>query len=107
MATEEARTRLEGRVEFYRESDGSVTADDSETGRAHGGETRGAALRDLGEVLILLAGVANRSRTKQPRFTKSASTQTRFRMTPSHSPTSCSRRAWSGRYSPVAKSRKY
>lgn len=55
MAAESARTKLAGRVEFYRESDGSITAVDSETGRARGGETRGEALRDLGEVLILLA----------------------------------------------------
>ena len=56
MATESARTKLAGCVEFYRESDGSITAVDSETGRARGGATRGEALRDLGEVLILLAG---------------------------------------------------
>lgn len=56
MATESARTKLEGRIEFYRESDGSITAVDSETGRARGGDTRGEALRDLGEVLILLSG---------------------------------------------------
>lgn len=56
MAPEGARTQLDGRVEFYRESDGSITAVDSETGRARGGDTRGEALRDLGEVLFLLAG---------------------------------------------------
>ncbi|MDZ7700879.1 MAG: hypothetical protein U5J98_01760 [Halobacteriales archaeon] len=56
MATKSARTKLEGRVEFYREPDGSVTAVDSKTGRARGGDTRGEAVRDLGEVLILLAG---------------------------------------------------
>lgn len=56
MAAESARTQLDGRVEFYREPDGSITAVDSETGRARGGDTRGEALRDLGEVLILLAG---------------------------------------------------
>lgn len=56
MATESARTKLESRVAFSRESDGSITAVDSETGRARGGDTRGAALRDLGEVLLLLAG---------------------------------------------------
>lgn len=56
MATESARTKLEGRIVFHREPDGSITAVDSETGRARGGPTRGEALRDLGEVLILLAG---------------------------------------------------
>lgn len=53
---ESARTKLAGHVEFYREPDGSITAVDSESGRARGGETRGEALRDLGEVLVLLAG---------------------------------------------------
>lgn len=45
-----------GGIEFIRESDGSVTARDIETGLARGGETRAQALSQLAEVLALENG---------------------------------------------------
>jgi hypothetical protein len=43
-------------VEFIYEDDGSVTARDLETGLARGGDTRGEALAQLAEVLVLQDG---------------------------------------------------
>jgi len=45
-----------GDIEFIRESDGTITARDSETGLARGGETRSEALSQLAEVLALESG---------------------------------------------------
>jgi len=45
-----------GGVEFYYESDGTVTAKDLETGLARGEDTRAAALAQLAEVLELHDG---------------------------------------------------
>lgn len=45
-----------GSVEFSHESDGSVTARDTETGLARGGDTRAEALSQLAEVLALHQG---------------------------------------------------
>jgi hypothetical protein len=45
-----------GGVEFIRESDGTITAQDVETGLARGGETRAEALSQLAEVLALENG---------------------------------------------------
>lgn len=56
MAIDHARRQLSEGVEFYEEEDGSITALDLETGRARGGETRGEALIQLAEVLILEEG---------------------------------------------------
>lgn len=44
------------RVTFREERDGSVTAVDSETGLARGGDTRAEALAQLAEVLTLEEG---------------------------------------------------
>ncbi|MCW8172807.1 type II toxin-antitoxin system HicB family antitoxin [Natrialba swarupiae] len=55
MASATRNDRTEG-VEFYYESDGSVTAKDLETGLARGGETRAEALAQLAEVLELHEG---------------------------------------------------
>lgn len=55
MASATRNDRTEG-VEFYYESDGSVTAKDLETGLARGGETRADALAQLAEVLELHEG---------------------------------------------------
>ncbi|AXR77199.1 type II toxin-antitoxin system HicB family antitoxin [Natrarchaeobaculum sulfurireducens] len=55
MASATRNDRTEG-VEFYYESDGSVTAKDIETGLARGGETRAEALAQLAEVLELHEG---------------------------------------------------
>jgi hypothetical protein len=55
MASTTGDERSEG-VEFIHEDDGSVTARDLETGIQRGGETRGEALQQLAEVLILEAG---------------------------------------------------
>ncbi|MHC3438482.1 type II toxin-antitoxin system HicB family antitoxin [Natrialbaceae archaeon A-gly3] len=52
MASATRDDRNEG-VEFYYESDGTVTAKDLETGLARGGETRAEALAQLAEVLEL------------------------------------------------------
>jgi predicted RNase H-like HicB family nuclease len=52
MASATRDDRSEG-VEFYYESDGSVTAKDLETGLARGGDTRAEALAQLAEVLEL------------------------------------------------------
>ena len=52
MASATRDDRNEG-VEFYYESDGTVTAKDLETGLARGGETRAEALAQLVEVLEL------------------------------------------------------
>lgn len=46
---------LEG-VEFVREDDGSITAEDLQTGVARGGDTRAEALAQLAEVLELHEG---------------------------------------------------
>ncbi|WP_254861741.1 type II toxin-antitoxin system HicB family antitoxin [Halovivax gelatinilyticus] len=43
-------------VEFYYESDGTVTAKDLETGLARGGDTRAEALTQLAEVIQLHEG---------------------------------------------------
>jgi predicted RNase H-like HicB family nuclease len=43
-------------VVFIREDDGSVTAEDLETGLARGGDTRAEALAQLAEVLALHEG---------------------------------------------------
>lgn len=43
-------------VEFVREDDGTITARDSETGLARGGDTRAEALAQLAEVLDLHEG---------------------------------------------------
>ncbi|AGB16974.1 hypothetical protein Halru_2390 [Halovivax ruber XH-70] len=43
-------------VEFYYESDGTVTAKDLETGLARGGDTRADALAQLAEVIKLHEG---------------------------------------------------
>lgn len=43
-------------VEFIYEDGGSVTARDLETGLARGGDTRGEALAQLAEVLVLQDG---------------------------------------------------
>lgn len=45
-----------GNVEFSRESDGTITARDTETGLARGGDTRAEALSQLAEVLALENG---------------------------------------------------
>jgi len=45
-----------GSVEFNHESDGSITARDSETGLARGGDTCAEALSQLAEVLALHQG---------------------------------------------------
>jgi len=45
-----------GGVEFIRESDGTITARDTETGLARGGDTRAEALSQLAEVLALENG---------------------------------------------------
>ena len=45
-----------GSVEFNHESDGSITARDSETGLARGGDTCAEALSQLAEVLALENG---------------------------------------------------
>jgi len=45
-----------GSVEFSHESDGSITALDTETGLARGGDTRAEALSQLAEVLALHQG---------------------------------------------------
>jgi hypothetical protein len=45
-----------GAVEFIHEADGSITARDTETGLARGGETRAEALAQLAEVLALEHG---------------------------------------------------
>lgn len=55
MASATRDDRSEG-VEFYYESDGTVTARDLETGLARGGETRAEALAQLAEVLELHEG---------------------------------------------------
>lgn len=55
MASATRDDRSEG-VEFYYESDGTVTAKDLETGLARGGETRAEALAQLAEVLELHEG---------------------------------------------------
>ena len=55
MASVTRDDRSEG-VEFYYESDGSVTAKDLETGLARGGDTRAQALAQLAEVLELHEG---------------------------------------------------
>lgn len=55
MASATKNNRSEG-VEFYYESDGSVTAKDLETGLARGGDTRSEALAQLAEVLELHEG---------------------------------------------------
>jgi len=47
--------RLVG-VEFVRASDGSITARDLKTGQARGAPTRGKALEQLAEVLVLMEG---------------------------------------------------
>ncbi|ELY41589.1 type II toxin-antitoxin system HicB family antitoxin [Natronorubrum sulfidifaciens] len=52
MASATRDDRNEG-VEFYYESDGTVTAKDLETGLARGGDTRAEALAQLAEVLEL------------------------------------------------------
>ena len=54
-AREDTREEL-GVIEFIRESDGSITARDSETGLARGGEARAEALSQLAEVLALHNG---------------------------------------------------
>jgi len=46
-------------VEFIHEADGSITAQDTETGLARGGETRAEALSQLAEVLALENGEGN------------------------------------------------
>ncbi|EMA08305.1 type II toxin-antitoxin system HicB family antitoxin [Haloferax denitrificans] len=43
-------------VEFVREDDGSITARDTETNLARGGDTRAEALSQLAEVLVLHEG---------------------------------------------------
>ena len=43
-------------VVFHREDDGSITAEDLETGLARGGDTRAEALAQLAEVLALHEG---------------------------------------------------
>jgi len=43
-------------VEFVREDDGSITARDTETDLARGGDTRAEALSQLAEVLVLHEG---------------------------------------------------
>ncbi|WP_042664591.1 hypothetical protein [Haloferax sp. ATB1] len=43
-------------VEFVREDDGSITAHDTETDLARGGDTRAEALSQLAEVLVLYEG---------------------------------------------------
>ncbi|THE64527.1 hypothetical protein D8Y22_12860 [Salinadaptatus halalkaliphilus] len=55
MASASRNERDEG-VEFYYESDGTVTAKDLETGLARGGETRAEALAQLAEVIELHEG---------------------------------------------------
>ena len=51
-ATKDGSEESDG-VEFIHESDGSITARDTETGLARGGETRAEALSQLAEVLAL------------------------------------------------------
>ena len=43
-------------IVFHREDDGSITAEDLETGLARGGDTRAEALAQLAEVLALHDG---------------------------------------------------
>ena len=47
-------------IVFYREDDGSITAEDLETGLARGGDTRAEALAQLAEVLALHEGDGER-----------------------------------------------
>ena len=54
-ATRDGHKELGG-VEFIRESDGTITARDTETGLARGGDTRAEALSQLAEVLALENG---------------------------------------------------
>ncbi|ADE05234.1 hypothetical protein G3A49_13275 [Haloferax volcanii] len=54
-ATRNGDDDFEG-VEFIREDDGSITARDTETGLARGGDTRAEALSQLAEVLVLHEG---------------------------------------------------
>ena len=53
-------TEESGGVEFVHESDGSITARDTETGLARGGDTRAEALSQLAEVLALENGEGER-----------------------------------------------
>ena len=53
-------TEESGRIEFIHESDGSITARDTETGWARGGDTRAEALSQLAEVLALENGEGER-----------------------------------------------
>ena len=55
MASTARDDRAEG-VDFYYESDGSVTARDIETGVARGGDTRAEALAQLAEAIELHDG---------------------------------------------------
>ncbi|WP_042662930.1 hypothetical protein [Haloferax sp. ATB1] len=54
-ATRNGDDDFEG-VEFIREDDGSITARDTETGLARGGDTRAEALSQLAEALVLHEG---------------------------------------------------
>lgn len=49
-------TKESGGVEFIHESDDSITARDTETGLARGGDTRAEALSQLADVLALENG---------------------------------------------------
>jgi len=49
-------SEVAGTVEFIHEPDGSITAQDTETGLARGGKTRAEALSQLAEVLALENG---------------------------------------------------
>jgi hypothetical protein len=53
-------TEESGRIEFIHESDGSITARDTETGLARGGDTRAEALSQLADVLALENGEGER-----------------------------------------------
>ena len=55
-ATENSEEGESPGVDFIREDDGTITAQDEQTGLARGGETRADALAQLAEVLALNEG---------------------------------------------------